>query len=103
MTKGAPHAEGDAYQHECHTCGKVIGQPRRYAAFGGNYSERMKNPISEEIRQPHEGVMKNPHAVALGRLGGKAGTGKNKGFARDPEKARAAAKKGAEARWGKAK
>lgn len=37
--------------------------------------------------------MKNPHAVALGKKGGKAGTGKAK--ARIPEQARAAANK----RW----
>ena len=41
--------------------------------------------------------MKNPHAIALGRLGGKAGRGPAK--ARDPEKMRRAAK----ARWEKAK
>lgn len=29
MSKGAPHSEGDAYQYECHNCGKVIGEPRR--------------------------------------------------------------------------
>jgi general stress protein YciG len=46
---------------------------------------------------------KNIHAVALGKLGGKAGKGKSKGFARDPEKARAAGKKGLDARWGKVK
>lgn len=40
--------------------------------------------------------MKNPHAVALGRIGGRT-TGPTK--ARDPEKMRAAAK----ARWAKVK
>jgi general stress protein YciG len=43
--------------------------------------------------------MKDPNAVALGRKGGEAGTGKAK--ARDPEKMRLAGLKGAEARWGK--
>jgi len=41
--------------------------------------------------------MKNPHAQALGRLGGKAGRGKAK--ARSPDQARAAVV----ARWAKAK
>jgi hypothetical protein len=40
---------------------------------------------------------KNPHAIALGRLGGKAGTGKAK--ARTSEQARHAVM----VRWGKAK
>ena len=30
MTKGAPHSEGDAYQHECHNCGKCIGVTVEY-------------------------------------------------------------------------
>jgi general stress protein YciG len=42
--------------------------------------------------------MKNPNAVALGKLGGKAGKGKAK--ARDPGKMSEAGKKGAQARWG---
>lgn len=25
MHRGAPHSDGDAYQWECHNCGKVIG------------------------------------------------------------------------------
>jgi general stress protein YciG len=41
--------------------------------------------------------MKNHHAVALGRKGGKAGTGKAK--ARDPKLMSKAGKKGAMARW----
>ncbi len=44
---------------------------------------------------------KNPAAVALGSLGGKAGTGKAK--RRTKEHCSAAGKKGAEARWGAAK
>ena len=40
---------------------------------------------------------KNPAAVALGRLGGKAGTGKAK--ARTTEQATEAGRKGALARW----
>ena len=28
MSKGAPHSEGDAFQWECHGCGKCIGAPR---------------------------------------------------------------------------
>ena len=43
--------------------------------------------------------MKNRHAVALGRKGGKAGRGKAK--ARDPLKMSAAGKKGAQERWDK--
>jgi general stress protein YciG len=42
-------------------------------------------------------VKKNPNAHALGKLGGKAGTGKAK--ARDPKKMSKAGKKGAMARW----
>jgi len=45
---------------------------------------------------------KNPAAVALGRLGGRA-KGKPKGFAVNREVAAAAGRKGAAARWGKAK
>jgi hypothetical protein len=41
--------------------------------------------------------MKNPHAVALGRLGGKAGTGAAKARNVTPEMAR----KAALARWAK--
>jgi len=40
---------------------------------------------------------KNPAAVALGRLGGSAGTGQAK--ARTPEQARTAGKAGSLARW----
>lgn len=43
---------------------------------------------------------KNPHAVALGRLGGMA-PGAPKGFATlSPEQAKANAQKAAQARWG---
>ena len=42
---------------------------------------------------------KNPHAVALGRKGGKAGVGKSKARKVTSE----AARKAALARWGKAK
>jgi hypothetical protein len=41
---------------------------------------------------------KNPHAVALGKLGGAGGTGKAK--ARTTAQARKAGKAGALARWG---
>jgi hypothetical protein len=33
MSNGAPHAEGDAYQKECHGCGyieRVSCQPKEY-------------------------------------------------------------------------
>lgn len=43
--------------------------------------------------------MKNPHAVALGRMGGKAGTGASKARRVTSEQARAAAR----ARWGRRK
>lgn len=43
--------------------------------------------------------MKNPHAVALGRLGGKAGTGKAKARKVTSEQAR----KAVNARWAKQK
>jgi hypothetical protein len=44
---------------------------------------------------------KNPHAVALGRKGGKAGVGKSK--ARPSEQMRAAGIAGILKRWGKGK
>ncbi len=36
MTQGAPHADGDAYQYECHRCGNIVrpyeeNQARRIA------------------------------------------------------------------------
>jgi hypothetical protein len=48
--------------------------------------------MARELRRATQGSfyqMKNPHAVALGRKGGKAGTGKSK--ARTSEQARRAA------------
>lgn len=32
MSMGAPHSEGDAYQWECHSCGKVMPVGRDYIA-----------------------------------------------------------------------
>ena len=51
-----------------------------------------------EDKNPDEG--KNPHAVALGRLGGKKG-GKARAKQLTPEKRREIAKKAAAARWNK--
>ena len=47
---------------------------------------------------PQEG--KNPHAVALGRLGGKKG-GKARAERMTPEQRKEAARKAAQARWSK--
>lgn len=49
-----------------------------------------------EDRSPDEG--KNPHAVALGRLGGQKG-GKARAEALSPAKRRSIAKKAAQKRW----
>ena len=51
-----------------------------------------------EDENPDEG--KNPHAVALGRLGGKKG-GKARAKKLTPEQRRDIARKAAMARWGK--
>jgi hypothetical protein len=48
------------------------------------------------LEDPNEG--KNPHAVALGRLGGQKG-GKARAEALTPAKRKAIAKKAARARW----
>jgi hypothetical protein len=45
---------------------------------------------------------KNPHAVALGRMGGKVG-GANRAAQLSPERKREIASKAARARWGKEK
>ncbi len=45
-------------------------------------------------------IVKNPAAVALGRLGGKKG-GKARAAKLSPERRREIAKKAAKARWGK--
>jgi hypothetical protein len=45
---------------------------------------------------------KNPHAVALGRMGGKVG-GQRRSEALTPERKREIASKAARARWGKEK
>jgi hypothetical protein len=50
------------------------------------------------LEKPDEG--KNPHAVALGRLGGKKG-GKARAEKLSPAKRKAIARKAAEARWNK--
>ena len=50
--------------------------------------------------QPEEESDKNPHAVALGRLGGKKG-GKARAEKLTPEQRREIAKKAAQARWKK--
>ncbi|MGI8961180.1 MAG: hypothetical protein ACR2IV_15720 [Bryobacteraceae bacterium] len=51
----------------------------------------------EPLEDPNEG--KNPHAVALGRLGGPKG-GKARAAALSPRKRKQIAKKAAQARWG---
>ena len=56
-----------------------------------------KKPVDNAQSLAHNARMKNKHAVELGRLGGRAGTGKSK--ARTSEQARAAAN----ARWAKKK
>ena len=60
--------------------------------------EATKEPetITEPVCEP-EG--KNPHAVALGRLGGLKG-GKSRASKLTPEQRKEIAKKAAEARWG---
>jgi methenyltetrahydromethanopterin cyclohydrolase len=55
-----------------------------------------ENPATEELSD------KNPHAVALGRLGGLKG-GKARAEALTPERRKEIAKKAIEARWKKEK
>ncbi len=53
-----------------------------------------------EIQEPSPDEGKNPHAVALGRLGGKKG-GKARAKSLTPEQRKAIAKKAAKSRWKK--
>jgi hypothetical protein len=53
---------------------------------------------SEELKPEGDESGKNPHAVALGRLGGKKG-GKARAAKLHPEERRKIARKAAEARW----
>ena len=52
------------------------------------------------VETPHEESGKNPHAVALGRLGGKKG-GKARAATLSPQKRTEIARKAAQARWNK--
>ena len=56
--------------------------------------------IATEGEPAQEFTDKNPHAVALGRLGGKKG-GKARAEKLTPEQRKEIAKKAAEARWSK--
>jgi hypothetical protein len=60
-------------------------------------TERVDEP--EPMSEP-EKPAKNPHAQALGRLGGKKG-GRVRAERLSPERRREIAKKAAEARWGR--
>lgn len=62
-------------------------------------SEIVKEAVGESSPQ-EEPSDKNPHAVALGRLGGLKG-GKARAAILEPEKRKAIARKAAKARWGK--
>jgi hypothetical protein len=57
----------------------------------------MRRTTSEPEEQPKE---KNPHAVALGRLGGIKG-GKSRANKLAPERRQEIARKAAQTRWGK--
>jgi hypothetical protein len=56
-------------------------------------------PKPAQPRKPVAAAKKNPHAVALGRRGGKVG-GKRRAAALTPEERRSIAVKAARARWG---
>ena len=55
---------------------------------------------NSSLEAPSEDTGKNPHAVALGRLGGKKG-GKARAAKLTPEQRSEIAKKAAKARWSK--
>jgi hypothetical protein len=63
-------------------------------------SEIVKIATEGEPETPAEEDQKNPHAVALGRLGGKKG-GKARAKKLTPEERKEIAKKAARARWEK--
>ncbi|HXO26163.1 MAG TPA: hypothetical protein VOA80_02360 [Thermoanaerobaculia bacterium] len=58
--------------------------------------------IGERPPQPDPDAMKNPAAVALGKLGGAKG-GNARAAKMSPEERRESARKAAAARWGKAR
>ena len=60
--------------------------------------EATKESQSEQPESQDKIEGKNPHAVALGRLGGRKG-GKARAAKLTPEKRKEIAKKAAEARW----
>jgi len=64
--------------------------------------EAMGEPLQPkpETETPAKEDTRNPHAVALGRLGGKKG-GKARAAKLTPEERKEAAKKAADARWQK--
>jgi len=62
---------------------------------GFNAVKQLTEGVEIRLSQP-----KNPHAVALGRLGGAIG-GKARADALSPEQRSAIAKQGADKRWGK--
>jgi hypothetical protein len=59
--------------------------------------KKQSHPATVDCASDSANIGKNPHAVALGRLGGAAGTGASK--VRTPEQCR----KAAAARWAKHK
>lgn len=66
--------------------------------------EAIGEPLTEkpEPETPAKKDTRNPHAVALGRLGGKKG-GKARAEKLTPEERKEIARKAAKARWGKIK
>jgi hypothetical protein len=62
---------------------------------GFNAVKQLTEGVEVRLSQP-----KNPHAVALGKLGGAVG-GKARADALTPEQRSAIAKQGADKRWGK--
>lgn len=63
-------------------------------------SEIVKAATEDEPETPAKEDTRNPHAVALGRLGGVKG-GKARAEKLTPEQRKEIAKKAARARWGK--
>lgn len=76
--------------------------PRDINALAAHIAEQTTGESTPKLLEESSEAQKNPHAVALGSLGGKKG-GKARAEKLTPEQRSEIAKKAAKARWGKNK
>lgn len=94
-TNGSSQASAGAWTNPA-----FVYSTSRPAPGTGTRSRVFQEAIEEAPAQPDPDAMKNPAAVALGKLGGVKG-GKARAAKMTPEERRESARKAAWVRWGK--